>query len=63
MITSTNNESKHCFGTPMPGQGRSRVCIRCGGREVVVADNPCPGSPEPIDGAYHVSDYDPLEDA
>ena len=64
MITSKDRSPEHCFGTPMPGQGRSRVCIRCGGREAVVAGQPCTGGRvEDLHAEITDHEYDPLDAA
>jgi hypothetical protein len=53
--------AEHCWGTPMPGQGRDQICIRCGSRRSVAAEQ-CPGQEiETFSSEVTQHDYNPLE--
>ena len=55
---STPNE--HDWGPALPGQGSSKICTKCGARQVVAEGTQCQGV-HPEINRHTLSEYDPLE--
>lgn len=53
-------QKKHVWGEPIAGQGRDKICTRCGGRRHVIgADSECGGVGVPDAIAPTSAEYEP----